>query len=100
MTKKVERQEVQGVGAKEEGGDSQYSPECPTGAVVPLVAVGSTRAGWVAASAAQSTQAGLWIRTRGTALTEEFICAGGNRRSTLHACVSEKAADFVLELPE
>lgn len=98
--KKVERQQVQGVGAKEKGGDSHYSPERPTGAVVPLVAEGSTRVSWVAASAAYSTQAGLWIRTRGTALTEEFICAGGNRKSTLHACVSEKAADFVLELPE
>lgn len=71
-----------------------YSPECPTGAVVFLVAVGSTLVGCIAAAATQSTETGLWIRPRGTALTEEFICAGGNRRSALPACVSRKASGF------
>lgn len=50
-----------------------YSPECPTGAIVSLVAAGSTRVGWIAAAAtAQSTETGVWIGPRGTALTEEF----------------------------
>lgn len=50
------------------------SPECPTGAIVSLVAAGSTRVGWVAAAAAtaQSTETGVWIRPRGAALTEEL----------------------------
>lgn len=71
-----------------------YLPECPTGAVVFLVAVGSTLVRCTAATATQSTETGLWIRPRGTALTEEFICAGRNRRSALPTSVSKKASGF------
>lgn len=96
MMKKMKEQEVLGVVPKRKAVPRCYSPERPTGSVVPLLAVGSTLVGWIAAATAQSTEAGLWIRPRGTALTEEFICARGNRRSSLHAYVSKKASDFVL----
>ena len=72
-----------------------YLPECPTGAIVLLVAVGSTHVGWLEADPAQSTEAGLWIRPRGTALTEEFICTEGHQRLAFPACVDKKASDFV-----
>lgn len=72
-----------------------YSPECPTGAVVFLVAVGSTLVGCIAAAATQSTETGLWIRPRGTALTEEFICAEGNRRSVFLPVLAGKPQVFV-----
>lgn len=62
-----------GLEPKRNGVHRHYSPECPTGAVVLLVAVGSTHVGWTAAAAAQSTKAGIWIRPRGAALTEKFI---------------------------
>lgn len=72
-----------------------YSPECPAEAIVSLVVVGSTGVGWAAATTAQSAETGIWVRPWGTALTEEFICAGKHRRSALLAHVSKKASDFV-----
>ena len=72
-----------------------YLPERPTGAVVLLVAVGSTHVGWLEAASAQSTEAGLQIRPRGTALTEEFICIGGHQKLAFPACVGKKASDAV-----
>lgn len=75
-----------------------YLPERPTGAVVLLVAVGSTHVGWLEAASAQSAEAGLWIRPRGTALTEELICTGGHQRLAFPACVGKKASDFVAKI--
>lgn len=72
-----------------------YLPERPTGAIVSLVVVGSTSVGWVAATTAQSTEPGIWISPRGTALTEEFICAGKHKRLALPANVNKTASDFV-----
>lgn len=100
--KTVKGQKVHWVGAKAKLVDRCYSPEGPTEAVVPLVAVGGTGVGWLPtdAATAQSTETGLWIRPRGTALTEELICTGGQGRSAFPAFVGKKASDFVLKLTE
>ena len=54
--------------------------------------------GWLEAASAQSAEAGLWIRPRGTALTEELICTGGHQRLAFPACVGKKASDFVAKI--
>lgn len=63
-----------------------YLPEGPAEAIVSLVVVGSTGVGWAAATTTQSAETGIRVRPRGTALTEEFICAGKHRRSALLTC--------------
>lgn len=76
-----------------------YLPECPAEAIVSLMVVGSTGVAWAAATTAQSTELGIRVRPRGTALTEEFICAGKHSRSALLTYVSKKASDFVPRIP-
>lgn len=71
-----------------------YSPECPAGAEVLLMAVGSTHVGCTDAAGTQSTETGIWIRPRGAALTEKCICAGGNRRSAYLPVLARKSQIF------